>query len=65
MKIVNPIGRIPENGIQPRACMCSNLFANYKGNDNCFHCGCGCLETGEYSSGNRNRATVRFGASNE
>lgn len=47
MKLINPAGNAmtPDgNTIQPRACMCSSKknFANAKGSDGCFHCGCSC-----------------------
>lgn len=61
MKLTNPIGRTVnlglEEGISPRACMCSNnggKFAGARGpNDNCFHCGCDCTDSGR-QSGNKN-----------
>lgn len=44
MKFVNPIGRTPGSGVQPRACMCTDGYAGYRGNDDgCVHCGCGCV----------------------
>lgn len=54
MKFVNPIGRTPGSGVQPRACMCTDGYAGYRGNDDgCVHCGCGCGGEGEYRTGNR------------
>lgn len=49
MKLINPAGNAmtPDgNTIQPRACMCSSKknFANAKGSDGCFHCGCSCSD---------------------
>lgn len=50
MKFVNPIGRTPGSGVQPRACMCTDGYAGYRGNDDgCVHCGCGCGGEGEVS----------------
>ena len=38
MKFVNPIGRTPGSGVQPRACMCTDGYAGYRGNDDgCVH----------------------------
>ena len=31
MKFVNPIGRTPGSGVQPRACMCTDGYAGYRG----------------------------------
>ena len=54
MKFVNPMGREPGSGIQPRACTCTSGYAGYRGNnDSCLHCGCGCGSAGEYRTGNR------------
>ena len=36
MKFVNPIGRTPGSGVQPRACMCTDGYAGYRGNDDCL-----------------------------
>lgn len=53
MKFINPIGRTPGSGTQPRACQCASGYSGYRGNnDSCFHCGCGCGSSGEYSVGN-------------
>lgn len=32
MKFVNPIGRTPGSGVQPRACMCTDGYAGYRVN---------------------------------
>lgn len=54
MKFINPIGRTPGSGVQPRACQCTSGLAGYRGNnDNCVHCGCGCGSKTEYMAGNR------------
>lgn len=61
MKFVNPIGRTPGSGVQPRACMCTDGYAGYRGNDDgCVHCGCGCGGEGEYRTGNRVNAVATF-----
>lgn len=33
MKFVNPMGREPGSGIQPRACTCTSGYAGYRGNN--------------------------------
>ena len=65
MKLINPAGNAmtPDgNTIQPRACMCSSKknFANAKGSDGCFHCGCSCSDN-TVNSGNNSSAfwTIR------
>lgn len=64
MKFVNPIGRTPGSGVQPRACMCTDGYAGYRGNDDgCVHCGCGCGGEGEYRTGNRVNAVATFRSS--
>lgn len=37
MKFVNPIGRTPGSGVQPRACMCTDGYAGYRGKGNRFN----------------------------
>lgn len=61
MKLINPVGSnelTSSSVIQPRACMCSSQsgFANAKGSDGCFHCGCSC-STNTVNSGNASNAT--------
>lgn len=61
MKLINPAGSVAlTNGteVQPRACMCSSRsgFANAKGSDGCFHCGCSCSNN-TVNSGNASNAT--------
>ena len=64
MKFVYPIGRTPGSGVQPRACMCTDGYAGYRGNDDgCVHCGCGCGGEGEYRTGNRVNAVATFRSS--
>ncbi|MGP1568637.1 MAG: Apre_1838 family putative sactipeptide bacteriocin [Peptoanaerobacter stomatis] len=60
MKLVNPLGRKPGDGMKPLACMCSNTYATARGEDRCFKCGCSCSEP-KYSGNNSNKAfwTVR------
>ena len=64
MKFVNPMGREPGSGIQPRACTCTSGYAGYRGNhDSCLHCGCGCGSAGEYRTGNRVKSVTTIRAS--
>lgn len=67
MKLINPIGRIVnlgvEDNISARACKCSVSGGNFAGgrgpNDKCWHCGCDC--TGSASNrmaGNNNDAAL-------
>lgn len=61
MQLVNPLGNSANAegpAIQPRACMCSTEsgFANAKGSDGCFHCGCSCSNN-SVNSGNASTAT--------
>ncbi len=61
MKLINPAGSSAlSNGqtIQPYACACSTkaAFANAKGSDGCFHCGCSCSNN-TVNSGNASGAT--------
>lgn len=66
MKLINPIGRIVNLGLEenksPRACMCSEYGGNFAGargtNDHCFRCGCDCSGSGNRKSGNRQGATT-------
>ena len=65
MKFVNPMGREPGSGVQPRACTCTSGYAGYRGNnDGCLHCGYGCGSKGEYRTGNRVKSikTIRASA---
>lgn len=64
MKFVNPMGREPGSGVQPRACTCTSGYAGYRGNnDGCLHCGCGCSSKGEYRTGNRVKSIKTIRAS--
>ena len=62
MKVINPVGRDVNTGVEAhasvlRACMCEwdeASFAAAKGSDGCFHCGCNCGMT----NGNTQKATI-------
>lgn len=63
-EVCKSIGRTPGSGVQPRACMCTDGYAGYRGNDDgCVHCGCGCGGEGEYRTGNRVNAVATFRSS--
>ncbi|MCE3202821.1 hypothetical protein D3C81_2213130 [compost metagenome] len=65
MKLINPIGRDINSGLEahfePMACMCGSgggQFTGARGNsDSCFHCGCDCTSS-SYGSGNDRNATT-------
>jgi len=61
MKLINPVGSTALSGgmgNEAAACICSSKkgFANAKGSDGCFHCGCSC-STNTVNSGNASNAT--------
>ncbi|SUB56908.1 Apre_1838 family putative sactipeptide bacteriocin [Peptoniphilus lacrimalis] len=60
MKLINPLGRKPGDGVKPLSCMCSNTYATTRGEDRCFKCGCSCSSP-KHSAANSSEAfwTVR------
>ncbi|MBO4617913.1 MAG: Apre_1838 family putative sactipeptide bacteriocin [Lachnospiraceae bacterium] len=69
MELINPVGSQAIGGeAQPMACMCSTkkAFANSKGSDGCFHCGCSC-NSQKVNAGNSSTAfwTIRSSGSFE